>query len=246
MRHLVTLTLLAGLNAAASAQQPGPWIDFLTGEPTSNFNNPDPMWVRSGDVQLDQANPKKLLNQPGNTVWSNLPKGSCRDLFTKAQFTNPEVELEFCIPKGSNSGIKLMGVYEIQISDSHGQKRVDGKDCGGIYPRTELRPVYRDLDLGIEPKLNACGKPGDWQTLHILFKGALYETRDGKQKKVQNACFDLVELNGQIVHQNQIVESATGLNWTRSEPAKGPLMFQLDHGPVALRKFRARENTASK
>jgi hypothetical protein len=152
MRHLVTLTLLAGLNAAASAQQPGPWIDFLNGEPTSNFNNPDPMWVRSGDVQLDQANPKKLLNQPGNTVWSNLPKGSCRDLFTKAQFTNPEVELEFCIPKGSNSGIKLMGVYEIQISDSHGQKRVDGKDCGGIYPRTELRPVYRDLDLGIEPK----------------------------------------------------------------------------------------------
>jgi len=59
---------------------------------------------------------------------------------------------------------------------------------------------------------------------------------------VQNALF---ELSGQIVHKDQVVESATGLNWTRPEPAKGPLMLQLDHGPVAVRKFRACENPAN-
>ena len=245
MRPAIAAFLACSLTLATRAAEPGPWIDFLKGPPDLAFNKPDPLWTRCSSVRLDPANPKKLLAEPGEGVWSNLPKGTCRDLFTKAQFANPEVEIEFCIPKGSNSGVKMMGVYEIQISDSHGQKRVDGKDCGGIYPRTELRPVYRDLDLGIEPRVNACGKPGDWQTLHIVFKGPRFETKGGKQKKVQNARFDLVELNGQVVHKNQIVESATGLNWTRPEPAKGPLMLQLDHGPVAVRKFRARENPAN-
>ena len=101
-----------------------------------------------------------------------------------------------------------------------------------------------------------------WDTLTlggVRFGGLAVVSGDAFKKKIDkrraagadgarivDKGFDLVELNGQIVHQNQIVESATGLNWTRSEPAKGPLMFQLDHGPVALRKFRARENTASK
>lgn len=246
MRQLIVIAALCSTALIANAAEPGPWIDLLAGEATDNFRKPEACWSRGGAVKLDPANPRKLVLEPGNGLWSNLPKGNCKDIYTQAEFTDPEVEIEFCIPKGSNSGVKLMGVYEIQISDSYGQKRVDGKDCGGIYPRTELRPVYRDLDLGIEPLVNACGKPGDWQTLHIVFHGARFESRNGKPKKVQNARFDLVELNGQVVHKDREVEYATGLNWNRAEPVKGPLMLQLDHGPVAVRKFRVRENPAGK
>lgn len=246
MRHLLVFTSLFCIALSAKAAEPGPWIDLLAGEATEHFRKPEACWSRGGAVKLDPSNPRKLLLEPGTGLWSNLPKGNCKDIYTQAEFTDPEVEIEFCIPKGSNSGVKLMGVYEIQISDSYGQKRVDGKDCGGIYPRTELRPVYRDLDLGIEPLVNACGKPGEWQALHIVFHGARLENSKGKPRKVQNARFDLVELNGQVVHKNREVEYATGLNWNRPEPAKGPIMLQLDHGPVAVRKFRVRENPGNK
>ncbi|MCY2938697.1 MAG: DUF1080 domain-containing protein [Planctomycetota bacterium] len=240
MRHVVATVVIWLMGALVRAEDGG-WVDFLAGEAEASFKKPSAGWTRCGAVRLDPSNPKKLLAVPGDSIWSNLPKGNCADLYTQAQFTNPEVEIEFCIPNGSNSGVKLLGVYEIQISDSYGKKRVDGKDCGGIYPRTELRPVYRDLDLGIKPLVNACGKPGEWQSLRIVFHGARFEAKNGMPKKVQNARFDLVELNGQVVHKDCPVETATGLNWTLPEPVRGPLMLQLDHGPVAVRKFRARE-----
>jgi len=42
--------------------------------------------------------------------------------------------VEFAIAKGSNSGVKLGGVYEIQILDSYGKTKLTGNGCGGIYP----------------------------------------------------------------------------------------------------------------
>ena len=41
------------------------------------------------------------------------------------------------IPKSSNSGIYLMGRYEIQILDSYGKpdNGLSFSDCGGVYER---------------------------------------------------------------------------------------------------------------
>jgi hypothetical protein len=116
-----------------------------------------------------------------------------------------------------------------------------GSECGGIYPRAELLPKYRHLDEGIAPKSNACGKPGEWQKMEISFRAAKHEGEGKERKKTANARFDRVVLNGTVIHENLEVSSPTGHNWTKTEPAKGPLMLQLDHGPVAVRKFMARD-----
>ena len=215
--------------------------NLLAGEATQVFRKVDPAWHAVQAVTLDPANPRKLTIEAGKGVWTNAPKGTAQDLYTTREYGDVAVEIEFLIPQRSNSGIKLMGLYEVQITDSHGKTKMTGSECGGIYPRAELLPKYRHLDEGIAPKSNACGKPGEWQKLEIAFRAAKHEGEGKDRKKIANARFDRVVLNGTVIHENLEVSSPTGHNWTKVEPAKGPLMLQLDHGPVAVRKFIARD-----
>jgi len=215
--------------------------NLLAGEPTQVFRKVDPAWHSVQAVTLDPANPRKLTIEAGKGVWTNAPKGTAQDLYTTREYGDVAVEIEFLIPQRSNSGIKLMGLYEVQITDSHGKSKMTGSECGGIYPRAELLPKYRHLDEGIAPKSNACGKPGEWQKLELAFRAAKHEGEGKDRKKIANARFDRVVLNGTVIHENLEVSSPTGHNWTKVEPAKGPLMLQLDHGPVAVRKFMARD-----
>ena len=115
------------------------------------------------------------MAEEGTGLFTNAPKGTARDLYTRRGFGDVAVEIEFLIPQKSNSGVKMMGLYEIQITDSFGKAKLTGSDSGGIYPRAELLPKYRHLDEGIAPKTNACGKPGDWQKLEIAFRAARHQ-----------------------------------------------------------------------
>jgi hypothetical protein len=125
------------------------------------------------------------------------------------------------VPKGSNSGIYLMGRYEVQVLDSYGREKLTYGDMGAIY--------------GVAvPKVNACKKPGEWQKFVIDFQAPRF---DGK-KKTGNAIFHKVELNGQVIHDKvEVVKGATGGALGGEVPA-GPLMFQGDHGPVAFRNLK--------
>jgi hypothetical protein len=141
------------------------------------------------------------------------------------------------IPKSSNSGVKLQGLYEIQIYDSHGVKKPKASDCGGIYPRAEMEPVYHHIDAGVPPRVNAARPAGEWQTLDITFRAPRF---DAAGKKVANARFVRVVLNGQVVHDDVELRTPTGNNWRTKEVARGPLLLQADHGPVAFRNVRVR------
>ena len=125
------------------------------------------------------------------------------------------------VPKGSNSGIYLHGNYEVQVFDSWGKEEAGPGDIGGIYGAAA-------------PKLNAAKKPGEWQQFVIEFKAPRFEG----EKKVENARFDKVVLNGKVIHQNVEVMGVTGGNLGRGESAVGPLMFQGDHGAVSYRNIR--------
>lgn len=240
IRMLSVLCMIAFLTPLKS-QAAEPVNNLLAAEPAQVFRKVDPAWHSVQAVTLDPANPRKLLTEPGKGVWTNAPKGTAQDLYTTREYGDVAVEFEFLIPQRSNSGIKFMGLYEVQITDSHGKTKMTGSECGGIYPRAELLPKYRHLDEGIAPKSNACGKPGEWQKMEISFRAAKHEGEGKERKKTANARFDRVVLNGTVIHENLEVSSPTGHNWTKTEPAKGPLMLQLDHGPVAVRKFMARD-----
>src|SRR5262249_20932445 len=104
-------------------------------------------------------------------------------------------------------------------------------------PRAELKPKYHHIDDGIAPKKNACKAPGEWQTLDMIFLAPRF---DESGKKTANAKFVKVVLNGETVHENVEVEYPTGHAWHDKEMAKGPLLLQADHGPVAFRNLRVR------
>jgi hypothetical protein len=224
--------LLHGLASAGRAGEAG-WT--VISDDLAAFQDPKDNWSVCGDVKLDAANRRKLVAESGRGIL--VSHGQGLDLRTKQIYRGCEVELEFMISQGSNSGVKLAGCYEIQIFDSWKKKQVTGSDCGGIYPRAELTPVYRTIDDGAPPKVNACREPGQWQTLKIAFHGPRF---DNAGKKTANAKFDRVELNGVVIHENHEVAYPTGHVWHNKEHETGPLVLQGDHGPVAFRKLRIR------
>jgi hypothetical protein len=167
----------------------------------------------------------------------NGDKGRLPDLYTKQAFGDCEVHVEFVLAKNSNSGVKLQGVYEVQFLDSYGKKELSGDSMGGIYPRAELTPRYTHIDKGIAPKVNAAKPAGEWNVLDLVWKAPRV---DAAGKKTANAVLVRAVLNGQVIHENQPVETPTGNNYKLKETPTGPLMLQADHGPVAFRGVRVK------
>src|SRR5262249_31545549 len=160
---VTTLLALASSASAALASDPN-WIDLLGENGLSSWQSPQGNWFEAGDVLLDADNPRYLVALPGKGVLVNGWSGKTNNLRTKQDFSDIELHAEFMIPQKSNSGIKLEGLYEIQILDSWGVEKPKASDCGGIYPRAELLPKYHYLDNGIPPRRNAARKAGKWQT----------------------------------------------------------------------------------
>lgn len=226
----------AFLSAPVRAQEGEAWVPLFT-DKMDAFTTVDPNWVQVGAVELNAANPRQLMASEGQGVFYNGPKGNARNLFTRQKFADVELHLEFCMPKGSNSGVKFHGHYEIQLADSFGVQKLEGEHCGGIYPRAEKKPSYHHIDKGIAPKVNACKEPGQWQTLDVIFLAPRF---DAQGKKTANAKILRATLNGQVIHENQELQTPTGDRWQNPEMREGPLMIQGDHGPVAFRDVRVR------
>lgn len=237
---MTRLIAIVGMLLASNAPFAGAaddWIDLLAGKPEDTWRTVDKAWIVSDAVTLDPEKPNRLKATAvtGGKVWVNGP-GRVKDLITKQSYGDCDVHVEFLIAKGSNSGIKFHALYEIQILDSFGKTKVTGKDMGGIYPRAQNNP-YKYLDEGIGPKVNACKKPGEWQTLTATFHAAKF---DDKGEKTKNAVMVKAELNGQLIHENVELKHPTGSNWVKKESPTGPFMLQADHGPVAVRVMKIR------
>jgi 3-keto-disaccharide hydrolase len=197
-------------------------------------------WTVAGDAELDTGKPRKLIAKPGQGVLISSLEGQVdfRNLTSRQWFKDLEVHVEFLIPKGSNAGVKLQGLYEIQIRDSHDVKIPNASDCGGVYPRAELEPSYHTIDQGVPPRTNAAKPAGEWQSLDIQFQAPRFDV-DGK--KTANAHFLKVVLNGQTIHEDIELKWPTGHAWrNKPEVPRGPLFLQGDHGPVAYRNVRVR------
>lgn len=151
------------------------------------------------------------------------PKKETRgvDLYSQRTFGDCTIDLEFMVPEGSNSGVYVMGEYELQIKDSYGKEELTYQDLGAIYKVAVAR-------------VNAARKPGRWQSLRIEFIAPRFENGT----KVGNARFVKVVLNGQVIHENEELNGVTPGGLTGKEVPAGPLMFQGDHGPVAYRNIR--------
>ncbi len=179
----------------------------------------------SRDIVIGEVGKKDvpcMINAvPGD--WRKEPRQGV-DIFTNEKFGDCSVSIELLLPKGSNSGVYLMGEYEVQVSDSFGKpaERLGQGDMGAIYSAAK-------------PAQNACNEPGTWQKYEIEF---VAPTFDADGKKTANAVFKKITLNGKVVQENVEVKGPTGGGITMKEAATGPLMLQGNHGPVAYRNIK--------
>ena len=198
-------------------------------------------WRVAGDATADRARPLAVVAEPGTGVLVNVPTGAAKGhLLTTWEHGDLDLSLDVMLPKTSNAGVYLMGRYEVQLFDSWGVKTPTFADMGGIYQRwDESRGAGREGYEGTPPAVNASRAPGLWQHLEISFRAPRFE---GK-KKVANARFLRVVLNGVTVQENVEVTGPTRAALFTDERATGPLMIQGDHGPVAVRNIEYKSYT---
>lgn len=191
-------------------------------------------WQEVGAVQLDPQNPKAFTVSPGRGVMVNSSGGHTVDLLTAKEFGDCELHVEFCVPKDSNSGVYLLGRYEVQILDSFGKTAPGSGDCGGLYSSCSGEPKCYP---GKAPPPGISRAPGEWQSFDIVFRAPRF---DATGRKTENARFVTVRHNGQVIHRGQEVTCPTCAAAFNDERPTGPLKLQGDHGPVAFRNLRLR------
>ena len=126
-----------------------------------------------------------------------------------------------------NSGVFLMGVYEVQVLDSYDNITYADGQCSAVYGE-------------YPPQVNVCRKPGEWQTYDIIFKAPRFKS-DGTLAKSAHIT---VLQNGVLTQDN--VEITGPTDWCshspyKWHPEKMPLALQ-DHGnPVRYRNIWVRE-----
>jgi Domain of Unknown Function (DUF1080) len=225
------------VSASALATNDSEWIELIGEHSLDAWRKPAGDWLIAGDAALDPANAKRLTAKPGTGVIVNGTTGKTRNLVTKEDFGDLEAHFEFLIPKGSNSGVKFEALYEIQIFDSSGVAEPKASHCGGVYPRAELLPRYHYLDAGVPPLVNAARLAGEWQTLDVIFRAPRFGPGGPKSR---SARLEKAVLNGRVIHENVELKTPTGHAWRLKEVARGPILLQGDHGPVAFRNIRVK------
>ena len=117
-----------------------------------------------------------------------------------------------------------MGLYEVQIFDSHPSHKLQ------IYPDGQCASIYGETP----PLLNACRKPGQWQSFDIIFTAPVF--KDGKLSK---PAVVTVLHNGVLVHYNTIIHGP--MAWGRIAQYKPhgdkPLRIQGHSSPVRFRNI---------
>ncbi len=147
---------------------------------------------------------------------------------TRTTFGDCQLHIEFAEPaviKGEsqgrgNSGVFLMGLYEIQVLDGYENPTYADGITGAIYGQ-------------FPPLVNACRRPGEWQTYDIIWEGPRF---DGDEV-LSPARLTLLH-NGIVIHHARPLQGPTKHRETTSyEPhaPEGPLVLQ-DHGDLV--RFR--------
>lgn len=156
---------------------------------------------------------------------------------TKRSFGDVQLHLEFRTPttiKGDgqnrgNSGVFLMGRYEVQVLDSHGNSTYVNGQAGSVYKQHP-------------PLVNASRAPGEWQSYDIVWIAPRFDSAGKLLSPARVTVFH----NGLLVQHDVELKGPTVY---RGHPAYAPHADKLplelqDHGePVSYRKIWIRELT---
>lgn len=156
-------------------------------------------------------------------------------IYTREAFGDCQLHVEFAEPvppKGEsqergNSGVFLMGLYEIQVLDSYENKTYADGQAAAVYGQ-------------YPPLVNASRQPGQWQSYDIVFHGPRF-AKDGKLLRPARVT---------VFHDGVLVQDNVGLTGPtahgerppyKAHPEKLPLGLQDHDNPVRYRNIWIRE-----
>ncbi len=159
---------------------------------------------------------------------------------TKEKFGDCQLHIEWSSPTGvkktgqgrGNSGVFMMGLYELQILDSYENETYHDGQAGAIYKQTP-------------PAVNAMRKPGQWNTYDIFWTAPRFDD-DGSLK---SPAFITAVHNGVLILNHFQLKGDNP--FTRppeynAHSPEGPIVLQ-DHGnPVRFRNIWVRPFEAAK
>jgi hypothetical protein len=211
---------------------------------------PEPRKVEPGTAGSPPSDAIVLFDGKDLSKWTNETNGPANwavadgiatiagtnQIVTKEAFGDCQLHLEWASPnppkgKGQargNSGVFLQDRYEVQILDSIDNPTYFNGQAGSVYKQ-------------YAPLVNACRKPGEWQTYDIIFRAPRFND-DGKVKSparvtlLQNGVLvlDNVEIKGFTHHDNKPT------HYVQHE-LKQPLRLQNHHSAVRFRNIWIRE-----
>ena len=233
--------LVYGIEVGEKPKTPQlPGVPFVVHDGT----RPQPVKVKSGGAVSVQApgDAKVLIGEKSSESWSgNWPivdgvmtvaKGSIN---TKEKFGTCQLHMEFRVPAGrkihgqhgGNSGVFLMGLYEVQVGESHTNE---------TYPDGQTAALYGQSP----PRVNPSTPQGEWQSFEIIFEAPNYV--DGKLS--EPAVITVIH-NGVLVHHRKKLLGPTKHKTLATYPAKHPAKASIqlqDHGdPIQYRNIWVRE-----
>ncbi|MBN2475136.1 MAG: DUF1080 domain-containing protein [Pirellulales bacterium] len=154
-------------------------------------------------------------------------------LETAEAFGDFQLHLQWMVPKEpgpqfmnrGNSGVLLMGRYELQVFDSHPVHPEQ------IYPDGQAASVYGQTP----PLVNACRLPGQWQSFDIVFRAPVFQD----DKLVKRATVTVLH-NGVLVHDHQEIMGPMAHRQVlpyEPHPPQQPLVLQGHGCPVRFRNI---------
>ncbi|MFT3702311.1 MAG: DUF1080 domain-containing protein [Agriterribacter sp.] len=189
-------------------------------------------------VLFDGKDASKWKSQKdgGNVKWkiednAMVVEGGTGGIETKEGFGDCQLHIEWRTPavvKGEsqgrgNSGIFLMGRYELQVLDNYNNRTYSNGQAGAMYKQ-------------FPPLVNASRGPGEWQTYDIIFTAPLF-SEDGALKAPARIT---VFHNGVLIQNNTTIWGSTqyiGTPTYEKHSSKEPIALQ-DHGnPTAFRNI---------
>ena len=197
-------------------------------------------WKLVGRAETDRPQSSTLITSPGTGTLVNTAPGA--SLSTRWEHGDLDLSFDVMLPKGSATAVILMGRYGLQLSDSWSSGAPTLAATGAVAPRWDsARGRGRESYEGTPPRQDAARAPGLWQHVDIVFRAPRFA--DGR--KVANARFARVNVNGVVVQENVQVTGPTRGAALQDERATGPLTFAGDQGAVAIRNILYKSYTGA-
>ena len=189
-------------------------------------------------VLFDGSSLDAWVGRDGGPATWNLVAGDAMqiaprtgDIRTREIFGNCQLHVEWSAPTEiaadsqgrGNSGVFLLGLYEVQVLDGYGNPTYADGHAAAIYGQ-------------YPPLVNASVPPGHWHVYDIVFEAPVFDASE-----LASPAYMTVLHNGLIVQHRQAIQGPTKhralASYDDPHNSHGPLVLQ-DHGdPVRFRNI---------